>query len=331
MSRVLSGVKPSGKMTLGNYIGSFRNFSSFQDENETYIFVADVHALTKPIDANVLRSTTYDILSFYLASGLDPEKCVIFKQSDILEVAMLNAILVNYIYMGELSRMIQYKEHVQKNNGKAIGCGIFTYPVLMAADLFMYDTEICPVGEDQRQHVELAHDIARRFNSRYKEEVLKLPRSVTPKTGKRIMNLQDPTKKMSKSDKDDEQKGIIYLQDDEKVIRKKIMSAVTDSETEVRYDPVNKKGVSNLLTIYAAMKNIDIEEAEKEFVGSNYGNFKRCVADAVMEEIGPFKERFEKFRNDEAYLNKVFEDGASKARKVAKEVLERVMKVVGLK
>ena len=171
MSRVLSGVKPSGKMTLGNYIGSFRNFSSFQDENETYIFVADVHALTKPIDANVLRSTTYDILSFYLASGLDPEKCVIFKQSDILEVAMLNAILVNYIYMGELSRMIQYKEHVQKNNGKEIGCGIFTYPVLMAADLFMYDTEICPVGEDQRQHVELAHDIARRFNSRYNRKV----------------------------------------------------------------------------------------------------------------------------------------------------------------
>ena len=331
MARILSGVKPTGKMTLGNYIGAFRNFPEFQDSNETYIFVADVHALTKPIDPNELRETTYDIISFYLAAGLDPKKCVLFKQSDIMEVAMLNAILVNYIYMGELSRMVQYKDNVAKSKGKEIGCGIFTYPVLMAADLFMYDTELCPVGEDQRQHVELAHDIARRFNSRYGGDYLKLPKSVTPKTGKRIMSLSDPTKKMSKSDRAEDEKGVIYLQDTEKVIRKKIMSAVTDSEMRVVYDPENKPGISNLLTIYASMKNIEISEAEKEFEGANYGTFKKAVADAVMAEIGPFQERFYKFRADKANLDKIFADGAEKARVIARDVLDRVMKVVGLR
>lgn len=331
MSRVLSGVKPTGKMTLGNYIGSFRNFKEFQDSNETYIFVADLHALTKPIEPKDLKATTYDIISFYLAAGLDPNKCVLFKQSDIAEVAMLNTILVNYIYMGELSRMTQYKDNVAKSSGKEIGCGIFTYPVLMAADLFMYDTELCPVGEDQRQHVELAHDIARRFNSRYKGDFLKLPKSIVPKTGKRIMSLSDPTRKMSKSDKADEQKGVIYLQDDEKTIRKKIMSAVTDSDMLVKYDPINKPGVSNLLMIYAAMKNIEIEDAEKQFVGANYGTFKKAVADAVMDELKPFQDRFNAYRQDEKNLNRIFANGADKARVIAKNVLDRVMKVVGLR
>ena len=219
MARVLSGVKPTGKMTLGNYIGSFRNFASYQDENETYIFIADLHALTKPIDPQDLRNNTYDILSFYLAAGLDPGKCCLFKQSDIAEVALLNSIIINYIYMGELSRMTQYKDFVNKNAGKEVGVGLFAYPVLMAADLFMYDTELCPVGEDQRQHVELAHDIARRINNRYKENILSMPKAITPKVGKRIMNLSDPTQKMSKSVKDP--KGEIYLADDMKTVRNK--------------------------------------------------------------------------------------------------------------
>ncbi len=331
MSKVLSGVKPTGKMTLGNYLGSFRNFPSFQDTNEEYIFVADLHALTLPIDPKVLHSTTYDIVSFYLASGLDPNKSVIFRQSDIPEVAMLNTILVNYIYMGELSRMIQFKEKSAKMNQKEIGCGLFTYPVLMAADIFLYDSDLVPVGEDQRQHVELAHDIARRFNTRYKAEILKLPKSVTPTVGKRIMSLSDPLHKMSKSDDRDAQKGVIYLQDDEKTIRKKIMSAVTDSESEVRYDPEKKPGISNLLTIYAAFKHMEPEEAAKLFVNQNYGTFKKAVADAVMEEIGPFQEKFNKYRSDEANLEKLFSDGALKARKEAKVVLDRVMKAVGLR
>ncbi len=328
MARVLSGVKPTGKMTLGNYIGSFRNFASYQDENETYIFIADLHALTKPIDPQDLRNNTYDILSFYLAAGLDPGKCCLFKQSDIAEVALLNSIIINYIYMGELSRMTQYKDFVNKNAGKEVGVGLFAYPVLMAADLFMYDTELCPVGEDQRQHVELAHDIARRINNRYKENILSMPKAITPKVGKRIMNLSDPTQKMSKSVKD--QKGEIYLADDMKTVRKKFMSAKTDTGCEVKYDVENKPGISNLLQIYAAIKEISIEDAEKEFVGCNYGTFKGKVADAVIAELEPFQQRYLSYRQNEELLNEIFAKGAAKAKIIATEVLERVKKAVGL-
>lgn len=328
MARVLSGVKPTGKMTLGNYIGSFRNFASYQDENETYIFIADLHALTKPIDPQDLRNNTYDILSFYLAAGLDPEKCCLFKQSDIAEVALLNSIIINYIYMGELSRMTQYKDFVNKNAGKEVGVGLFAYPVLMAADLFMYDTELCPVGEDQRQHVELAHDIARRINNRYKENILSMPKAITPKVGKRIMNLSDPTQKMSKSVKDP--KGEIYLADDMKTVRKKFMSAKTDTGCEVKYDVENKPGISNLLQIYAAIKEISIEDAEKEFVGCNYGTFKGKVADAVIAELEPFQQRYLSYRQNEELLNEIFSKGAVKAKVIATEVLERVKKAIGL-
>lgn len=328
MARVLSGVKPTGKMTLGNYIGSFRNFASYQDENETYIFIADLHALTKPIDPQDLRNNTYDILSFYLAAGLNPEKCCLFKQSDIAEVALLNSIIINYIYMGELSRMTQYKDFVNKNAGKEVGVGLFAYPVLMAADLFMYDTELCPVGEDQRQHVELAHDIARRINNRYKENILSMPKAITPKVGKRIMNLSDPTQKMSKSVKDP--KGEIYLADDMKTVRKKFMSAKTDTGCEVKYDVENKPGISNLLQIYAAIKEISIEDAEKEFVGCNYGTFKGKVADAVIAELEPFQQRYLSYRQNEELLNEIFAKGAAKAKVIATEVLERVKKAVGL-
>lgn len=328
MARVLSGVKPTGKMTLGNYIGSFRNFASYQDENETYIFIADLHALTKPIDPQDLRNNTYDILSFYLAAGLDPGKCCLFKQSDIAEVALLNSIIINYIYMGELSRMTQYKDFVNKNVGKEVGVGLFAYPVLMAADLFMYDTELCPVGEDQRQHVELAHDIARRINNRYKENILSMPKAITPKVGKRIMNLSDPTQKMSKSVKDP--KGEIYLADDMKTVRKKFMSAKTDTGCEVKYDVENKPGISNLLQIYAAIKEISIEDAEKEFVGCNYGTFKGKVADAVIAELEPFQQRYLSYRQNEELLNEIFAKGAAKAKVIATEVLERVKKAVGL-
>ena len=331
MKRVLSGVKPTGKMTLGNYLGSFRNFSKFQDENDVFIFVADLHALTLPIDSKLLHSTTYDIISFYLASGLDPKKTTLFRQSDVYEVSVLDTILINYIYMGELSRMIQFKEKSKAMNQSKVGVGLFTYPVLMACDIFLYDTDLVPVGEDQNQHVELAHDIARRFNSRYKGEYIKLPTSYTPKVGKRIMSLSDPLHKMSKSDDPNQSKGVIYLQDDEKTIRKKIMSAVTDSDSIVKYDPVNKPGISNLLTIYSAFKNIEISQAEHEFNNSNYGTFKKAVADACLEELLPFKAKFEEYRKNETYLNEIFASGAKKASKVAQPVLERIMKVVGLR
>lgn len=332
MARVLSGIKPTGGLTLGNYIGALRNFSSYQDANDLYIFIADLHALTLPIDPDYLRQNIYDLVAFYLAAGLDPKKCILFRQSDIAEVGMLNSILINYIYMGELSRMTQYKAKVQELNGKEIGCGLFAYPVLMAADLFMYDTEICPVGEDQVQHVELARDIAKRFNAHYAkngEEILKTPKAQIGKVGKRIMSLQDPLKKMSKSDERGS-KGVIYLKDDPKAIAKKIMSAVTDMETVVRYDPELKPGVSNLLTIYSAVKDLTIEEAESHFNGVNYGTFKKEVADAVLEELVPFQERFYAYRNDMSMLNQLLEDGALKARKIASEVLTRVKTCVGL-
>lgn len=331
MSRVLSGIKPTGKLTLGNYLGSFRNFHNYQDENETFIFVADLHALTLPIEPDYLNSNIYDIIAYYLASGLDPEKTILFKQSDIYEVSVLDTILINYIYMGELSRMIQYKEKVKELNNAKIGVGIFTYPVLMACDIFLYDSDIVPVGEDQRQHVELAHDIARRFNARYKGEYIKLPHTALPKAGKRIMNLADPSRKMSKSDDSAISKGVIYLEDNEKTIRKKIMSAVTDSDTKVIYDPTNKPGISNLINIYCAFKNVEVSEVEKQFEGANYGTFKKAVADAVLDELIPFKEKFNTYRQNKALLDQIFKDGASKARKIADKVLDRIMKVVGLR
>jgi len=334
MARVLSGIKPTGKMHLGNYLGSFRNFKEFQDADESYIFVADLHALTLPIDPHFLHETTYDIVAFYLAAGLDPKKTVLFRQSDIPEVSELNSIILNFAYMGETSEMIQYKEKSKNLSQKAIGVGLFTYPILMACDIFAYDSDIVPVGEDQRQHVELAHTLARRFNHRFAkdgEEILKEPQSFTPKAGKRIMSLQDPFHKMSKSDDPRAQKGVIYLQDDPASIRKKIMSAVTDTDCKVVYDPEKKPGVSNLLNIYCAFKNCSVEEAEKTFEGANYGTFKGAVADAVLAELEPFQERFKSFRENKSYLDEVFAAGAKEARKAASVVLYRVQKAVGLR
>ncbi len=330
MKKVISGIKPTGGLTIGNYIGALKNFSSFQEENQLYIFVADIHALTLPIDSKYLLNNIYDIVALYLAAGLDPKKTIIFKQSDINEVGQLNSIILNYIYMGELSRMTQFKDKSRKLNEKKIGVGLFTYPVLMAADLFLYDTDICPVGEDQVQHVELARDIAKRFNATYNQEVFKLPVVSVNSVGKRIKSLQDPLKKMSKSETSS--KGTIYLvEDDEKSMRKKIMSAVTDTGSEVYYDEENKPGISNLLQIYCSMKNISIDEAVNRFKGYNYGSFKKEVADAVIEELSPFISKFKEYRSNESYLNSVLQEGARKAQEIAKQVLDRVKKVVGLK
>jgi tryptophanyl-tRNA synthetase len=323
--RVISGIKPTGKLTLGNYIGSLRNFKNYQSENELFIFIADLHALTLPIDPQFLRDNTRDLVAFYLAAGLDPNKCVIFKQSAVSAHAELNAILQNYLYMGELARMTQFKEKSQKMDQNAIGLGLFAYPVLMASDIVLYDANIVPVGEDQTQHVEITRDLVRRFNNRY-GEILTMPKAEVTKVGARIMSLSDPTVKMSKSS----EKGDIFLKDDLKTIRKKIMSAVTDSGDKVIYDVENKPGISNLLTIYAAMKNISIKEAESHFVNARYGEFKKAVADAVLEELTPFKAKYEEIINSNI-VDKVLEEGAEKARKVANVTLERVQKAVGLR
>ena len=324
MERILSGIKPTGNLTLGNYIGALRNFKNFQDQGETFIFIADLHALTLPIDPEFLRTNSRDIAAFYLAAGLDPKKTHIFLQSHVSAHAEMNAIMQNFLYMGELSRMTQFKEKSHNLKNDAIGLGLFAYPVLMACDILLYDATIVPVGEDQTQHVELTRDLCKRFNNRF-GDILTMPKAVVTKVGARIMSLSNPSVKMSKSDP----KGDVFLKDDIQVIRKKIMSAVTDSEMEVRYDKENKPGISNLLTIYASLKNITIEEAEKEFVGANYGTFKCAVADVVCNELQSFQERYQYFINS-GEVDKVLEEGAEAARKVANKTLQRVKDAVGL-
>lgn len=326
MKRILSGIKPTGKLTLGNYIGALKNFANYQEDGESFIFIADLHALTLPIDPDFLRDNIRDIAAFYIASGLDPNKVTLFRQSRVPQHSELAIILQNYLYMGELSRMTQFKDAAENLNQNAIGLGLFAYPVLMAADIVLYDANIVPVGEDQTQHVEITRDLVNRMNNRYGKGTLILPEAQISKVGKRIMSLSDPTKKMSKSDP----KGDIFLTDTPKQIRKKIMSAQTDSGSEVIYDSKNKPGISNLLMIYAALKEVSIEEAEKTFANSMYGEFKKAVADVVVSELEALQSRYEAAINSgevEAILLK----GEARAREVADVCLHRVQKAVGLR
>lgn len=326
MERALSGIKPTGNLTLGNYIGALKNFKDYQDNYETFIFIADLHALTLPIDPKFLRDNTKDIVAFYLAAGLDPNKATIFLQSDVPAHSELNTIISNYLYMGELSRMTQFKDKSQKMKDNAIGLGLFTYPVLMTADILLYNSDIVPVGEDQVQHVELARDFVHRFNIRYQKELFKMPKAVMPKVGARIMSLTDPTRKMSKSDP----KGDIFLKDDINVIRKKIMSAVTDLDSDIYYDVENKPGISNLLTIYASLSNITIKEAEEEFKDLHrYGDFKKIVADKVIEVIEPFQKKYKEILNSKI-IDEVLTEGAKRANIIANRILKKVKKTVGL-
>ena len=321
--RILTGIKPTGQLTLGNYIAVLKNLKNQMDRGECFIFIADLHALTLPIEPDVLRQNSIDLAAFYLAAGLDPNRSALFLQSSVSAHAELNAIMQNYLYMGELSRMTQFKDKSAKMKESAIGLGLFAYPVLMACDIVLYDATIVPVGEDQVQHVELTRDLVNRFNNRY-GDILTMPKAELRKVGKRIMSLSDPTVKMSKSDP----KGDIFLKDDLAVIRKKIMSAVTDSGCEVKFDMENKPGISNLLTIYSAMKDISIEEAEERFKDSRYGEFKKAVADAVIEELEPFQARYREIIANKSY-EKALADGAEKAKAIADKTLKRVQKAIG--
>ena len=324
MDHILSGIKPTGQLTLGNYIGAISKFVKLQDNGESFLFIADLHALTLPIDPEVLRENSRDLAAFYLAAGLNPDKANIFLQSDVSAHSELAIILQNYLYMGELSRMTQFKDKSSKMKEEAIGLGLFAYPVLMAADIVLYDSKVIPVGEDQVQHVELARDLVKRFNNRY-GEVLVMPKAEVAKVGARIMSLSDPTKKMSKSDP----KGDIYLKDEPSVIRKKIMSAVTDMEAHVHYDPEKQPGISNLMTIMSSLTGKSFDEIEKEFEGKGYGDFKRAVADAVVGVLEPLQNR-KKEIIESGLVDKVLEKGAKRANEIASEVLARVQKAVGL-
>ena len=324
MDHILSGIKPTGQLTLGNYIGAINKFVKLQDSGESFLFIADLHALTLPIDPEVLRENSRDLAAFYLAAGLDPNKSNIFLQSDVPAHSELAIILQNYLYMGELSRMTQFKDKSSKMKEEAIGLGLFAYPVLMAADIVLYDSKVIPVGEDQVQHVELTRDLVKRFNNRY-GEVLVMPKAEVSKVGARIMSLSDPSKKMSKSDP----KGDIYLKDEPAVIRKKIMSAVTDMEAHVHYDPEKQPGISNLMTIMSSLTGKSFEEIEKEFEGKGYGDFKRAVADVVVGVLEPLQNR-KKEIIESGLADKVLEKGAKRANEIASTVLARVQKAVGL-
>lgn len=324
---MISGIKPTGELTLGNYIGALKQFIQYQEEYELFVFLADLHALTLPIDANELRKNSEDILAIYLACGLDPNKVVIFKQSDVHEHAELGYIMACNSYMGELQRMTQYKDKTQKMKNDSIPTGIFIYPTLMAADILLYQADFVPVGIDQKQHVELTRDLVIRFNHHYQKDVFALPAPVLPKQGAKITSLSNPLKKMSKSESD---KGTIYLLEDVQIARKKIMSAVTDSENEIRYDMENKPGISNLLTILSVLTHQSIDDLQQKYQNVGYGQFKKDVADVVCHELETLQQKVQEIKNGHI-LESILKQGASKASSIASQTLQQVYEVIGIK
>ena len=322
---IFSGVQPSGKLTLGNYLGALRNFGKFQDEYDCFYSVVDLHAITVPQEAKNLRANTMQLLAQYLACGLDPEKNTIFIQSHVSAHAELMWILNTMTYMGELSRMTQFKDKSQKSEAN-LNAGLFTYPVLMAADILLYQTNLVPVGEDQKQHLELARDLAARFNNRY-SPTFEIPEGYIPKEVGRVMSLQEPTKKMSKSDSNEN--AFILLADDPDTIRRKIKRSVTDSEGVVRYCD-EQPGIKNLIDIYTQLGNKTIDEVVSMYEGKGYGEFKADVAEVIVEALSPIREKYLELLKDKEYLEKVYAMGAAKAEKQARKTLRKVYKKVGL-
>ena len=324
---VFSGAQPSGELTIGNYMGALRQWVNMQDDYHCIYCIVDQHAITVRQDAQKLRKATLDTLALYLACGIDPEKSTIFVQSHVPEHAQLGWALNCYTYFGELSRMTQFKDKSARY-AENINAGLFDYPVLMAADILLYQTNLVPVGEDQKQHLELSRDIAQRFNALY-GEIFKVPEPFIPKSGARVMSLLEPTKKMYKSD--DNRNNVIGLLEDPKSVVKKIKRAVTDSDEPpvVRYDVQNKAGVSNLLDILSAVTGQSIPELEKQFEGKMYGHLKGEVADAVSGMLTELQERYHRFRNDEAFLQQVMKDGAEKASVHASRTLKAVYEAIG--
>lgn len=324
---MLTGVRPSGNITLGNYLGAIKNFVTQQDKYQSYIFVADLHAITSPRDTNDLREAVNDCMAMYLACGVNPEQTTIFRQSDVLEHGIMGFIMTFQTHMGELSRMTQFKLKSQSCGKNGIDTGLFVYPPLMAADILLYNTDIVPVGLDQQQHVELTRDLAQRFNNRYGKTFNEPDVYIAP-IGNKILNLQNPSEKMNKSD--GQNLGTIFLMDDLKLVRKKIMSAVTDSEAVVRFDEINKPGISNLISILSAITGEDIKNIENRFSGHGYGDFKKEVADAVCDLIDKIQKNYNHFKNPDV-LNKILTTGADKAHIIASETLNRAKITLGLK
>lgn len=323
---ILSGIQSTGNLTLGNYLGAIKNWQKMQDEYDCNYMIANLHTLTVRNDPEVLRNNTLNLLALYVAAGIDPKKSNIFIQSQVASHTELAWILDCYTYMGELSRMTQFKDKSAKHADN-INSGLFTYPVLMAADILLYQADLVPVGEDQRQHLELTRDIAERFNNLY-GETFKIPEGYIPKVAARIMGLQDPTSKMSKSSTIPNDS--VFLNDEPDVILKKFKKSVTDSENIVRYDEENKPGISNLMSIYGAITGRTNEEIEKEFDGKGYGEFKTKVAECVIEELRPMQEKYKSLINNPDYLEEIYKNGAKRALAIASKTIEDVYKKVGL-
>ena len=328
---IFSGVQPSGNITLGNYLGAIKNWVDFQDNFNCIYAMMDMHAITVRQNPAELRKRTLDLLKIYIACGIDPKKSLLFIQSQVPQHAQLSWALNCFTYMGELSRMTQFKDKSAKHADN-INAGLFTYPVLMAADILLYQTDMVPVGRDQMQHIEITRDIAERFNTVYCQEgnpVFKIPEGFLPKSGAKVMSLQEPTKKMSKSDENP--KAYISLLDDFNVIANKIKSAVTDSEGVIEFRPEDesKAGINNLLTIMAAVTKSSEEKIAAEFAGKGYGDFKKAVAEAVVEEIKPIRERYDELSESRDYLEEICRSGAENAEKIASKTVKKVYKKLG--
>lgn len=323
MKRVFSGVQPTGNIHLGNYIGALKQFVELQEEMECLFCIVDLHSITLPQDPKELYKNTLDVAALYLAVGLDPKKSTIFIQSTVPAHAELAWILQCNSYTGELNRMTQFKDKSQGQ--ESVPTGIFTYPVLMAADILLYDANIVPVGNDQKQHIEITRDLAIRFNNKYKETFI-IPEYRGMKIGARIMALDDPTNKMSKSANNIHSR--ISLLDSPNKIKKSIMKATTDSDGEIRYDVENKKGISNLLTIYSVFSNMSIEEIERKYQGCGYGQFKKDLVEIVQNAILPIQERYNEIRESEELIN-ILKEGKIKAESIAEKTLDRVKKNIG--
>lgn len=320
--RIFSGIQPSGALTIGNYLGALKNWTKLVDEYECIFSVVDLHAITVRQDPKELKERCYALLAQYIACGLDPEKCTMFMQSHVPQHSQLAWILNCYTYMGELSRMTQFKDKSSRHADN-INAGLFTYPVLMAADILLYNADLVPVGHDQKQHLELTRDLAERFNGIY-GDTFKIPEGYIAKHGARVMDLSDPTKKMSKS----EPQGSIALLEDPASIMKKFKRAVTDSFGYVKYEE-GRFAMNNLISIYCSTTGKTADAVEKEFEGKGYGDFKKAVAEAVIAELEPVQTEYAKLMEDKAYLETVFKAGAEKAEAIAEKTLREVYEKVG--
>ncbi|MGI8348663.1 tryptophan--tRNA ligase [Niallia circulans] len=324
MKTIFSGIQPSGTITLGNYIGALSQFVELQDEYNCFFCIVDQHAITVPQDRIVLRNNIRSLAALYLAVGIDPNKATLFIQSEVPAHAQGAWVMQCISYIGELERMTQFKD---KSTGKdAVSAALLTYPPLMAADILLYSTDIVPVGEDQKQHLELTRDLAERFNKKY-NDILTIPEVRIPKVGARIMSLQDPTKKMSKSDTNN--KATITLLDEAAQITKKIKSAVTDSEGIVKFDRENKPGVSNLLSIYSILSGESIQSLEEKYEGKGYGDFKSDLANVVVDALKPIQEKYNELMNS-TELDDILDEGAAKANKVAGKMIKKMENAMGL-